>query len=52
MLVVLVGPMMDGLDTFTQQTYHKEFLKYYSQVFDFVEIDSSFYNAHNLFMTK
>jgi uncharacterized protein YecE (DUF72 family) len=30
----------------------KEFLKYYSQVFDFVEIDSSFYNVPNLFMTK
>jgi uncharacterized protein YecE (DUF72 family) len=30
----------------------KEFLKYYSQVFDFVEIDSSFYRAPNLFMTK
>jgi uncharacterized protein YecE (DUF72 family) len=31
---------------------HREFLKYYSQVFDFVEIDSSFYNAPNLFMIK
>jgi len=30
----------------------KDFLKYYSQVFDFVEIDSSFYNAPNIFMTK
>jgi uncharacterized protein YecE (DUF72 family) len=30
----------------------REFLKYYSQVFDFVEIDSSFYNAPNLFMIK
>jgi uncharacterized protein YecE (DUF72 family) len=30
----------------------KEFLKYYSQVFDFVEIDSSFYRAPNLFMTR
>jgi len=30
----------------------KDFLKYYSQVFDFVEIDSSFYNVPNLFMTK
>jgi uncharacterized protein YecE (DUF72 family) len=30
----------------------KEFLKYYSQVFDFVEIDSSFYSPPNLFMTK
>jgi uncharacterized protein YecE (DUF72 family) len=30
----------------------KEFLKYYSQVFDFVEIDSSFYRPPNLFMTK
>jgi uncharacterized protein YecE (DUF72 family) len=30
----------------------KDFLKYYSQVFDFVEIDSSFYNAPNVFMTK
>ncbi len=31
---------------------HKESLKYYSQVFDFVEIDSSFYNTTNLFMIK
>jgi uncharacterized protein YecE (DUF72 family) len=30
----------------------KEFLKYYSHVFDFVEIDSSFYRPPNLFMTK
>ena len=30
----------------------KEFLKYYSHIFDFVEIDSSFYNVPNLFMTK
>ncbi|MDQ3806870.1 MAG: DUF72 domain-containing protein [Thermoproteota archaeon] len=30
----------------------REFLKYYSQVFDFVEIDSSFYNPPNLFMVK
>jgi uncharacterized protein YecE (DUF72 family) len=30
----------------------KEFLKYYSQVFDFVEIDSSFYRPPNLLMTK
>lgn len=30
----------------------KDFLRYYSQVFDFVEIDSSFYNAPNVFMTK
>ncbi|MFL6486830.1 MAG: DUF72 domain-containing protein [Nitrososphaera sp.] len=30
----------------------KEFLNYYSQIFDFVEIDSSFYNAPNVFMTK
>ncbi len=30
----------------------KDYLKYYSQVFDFVEIDSSFYNAPNVFMTK
>ena len=30
----------------------KEFLKYYSQIFDFVEIDSSFYNPPNIFMTK
>jgi uncharacterized protein YecE (DUF72 family) len=30
----------------------KELLKYYSQVFDFVEIDSSFYGPPNLFMTK
>ena len=27
-------------------------MKYYSQVFDFVEIDSSFYRPPNLFMTK
>jgi uncharacterized protein YecE (DUF72 family) len=31
---------------------HRDFLKYYSQVFDFVEIDSSFYRTPNLFMTK
>jgi uncharacterized protein YecE (DUF72 family) len=31
---------------------HSDFLKYYSQVFDFVEIDSSFYRPPNLFMTK
>jgi uncharacterized protein YecE (DUF72 family) len=30
----------------------REFLKYYSQVFDFVELDSSFYRVPNLFMTK
>jgi uncharacterized protein YecE (DUF72 family) len=30
----------------------KEFLHYYSQVFDFVEIDSSFYRPPSLFMTK
>ena len=30
----------------------KEFLKYYSQVFSFVEIDASFYSPPNLFMTK
>jgi uncharacterized protein YecE (DUF72 family) len=30
----------------------KDFLKYYSQVFDFVEIDSSFYHSPNIFMTK
>jgi uncharacterized protein YecE (DUF72 family) len=30
----------------------KEFLKYYSQVFDFVEIDFSFYGPPSLFMTK
>src|SRR5919198_1271774 len=30
----------------------REFLRYYSQVFDFVEIDSSFYRPPNLFMTK
>src|SRR5919197_5887127 len=30
----------------------QEFLQYYSQVFDFVEIDSSFYRPPNLFMTK
>jgi uncharacterized protein YecE (DUF72 family) len=30
----------------------KEFLKYYSQIFDFVEIDSSFYRPPSLFMTK
>jgi uncharacterized protein YecE (DUF72 family) len=31
---------------------HREFLKYYSRVFNFVEIDSSFYRVPNLFMTK
>jgi uncharacterized protein YecE (DUF72 family) len=31
---------------------HRDFLKYYSHVFDFVEIDSSFYRPPNLFMTK
>jgi uncharacterized protein YecE (DUF72 family) len=30
----------------------KEFLQYYSQVFEFVEIDSSFYRPPGLFMTK
>lgn len=30
----------------------KDFLKYYSHVFDFVEIDSSFYRPPNLFLTK
>jgi uncharacterized protein YecE (DUF72 family) len=30
----------------------REFLKYYGAVFDFVEIDSSFYRPPNLFMTK
>src|SRR5919197_4571769 len=30
----------------------KGFLQYYSHVFDFVEIDSSFYRTPNLFMTK
>jgi uncharacterized protein YecE (DUF72 family) len=30
----------------------KDFLQYYSHVFDFVEIDSSFYRPPNLFMTK
>jgi uncharacterized protein YecE (DUF72 family) len=30
----------------------KDFLKYYSQVFDYFEIDSSFYSAPNVFMTK
>ena len=30
----------------------KNFLKYYSQVFDFVEIDSSFYHPPSLFITK
>jgi uncharacterized protein YecE (DUF72 family) len=30
----------------------KEFLQYYSKVFDFVEIDSSFYRPPSLFMTK
>jgi uncharacterized protein YecE (DUF72 family) len=30
----------------------KDFLKYYSQIFDFVEIDSSFYRPPNVFMTK
>jgi uncharacterized protein YecE (DUF72 family) len=32
--------------------HRKEFLKYYSHVFDFVEIDSSFYRPPSLFMTK
>jgi uncharacterized protein YecE (DUF72 family) len=31
---------------------HREFLKYYSHVFNFVEIDSSFYRVPNLFVTK
>jgi uncharacterized protein YecE (DUF72 family) len=31
---------------------HRDFLRYYSQIFDFVEIDSSFYRPPNLFMTK
>ena len=31
---------------------HREFLKYYSRVFNFVEIDSSFYRPPNLFVTK
>jgi uncharacterized protein YecE (DUF72 family) len=31
---------------------HRDFLKYYSHVFDFAEIDSSFYRPPNLFMTK
>jgi uncharacterized protein YecE (DUF72 family) len=31
---------------------HRDFLKYYSHVFDFVEVDSSFYRIPNLFMTK
>ena len=30
----------------------KEFLRYYSHVFDCVEIDSSFFRAPNLFMTR
>jgi uncharacterized protein YecE (DUF72 family) len=30
----------------------KEFLQYYSHIFDFVEIDSSFYRAPSFFMTK
>ncbi|MFL6482871.1 MAG: DUF72 domain-containing protein [Nitrososphaera sp.] len=30
----------------------RDFLKYYSQIFDFVEIDSSFYRPPNVFMTK
>jgi uncharacterized protein YecE (DUF72 family) len=30
----------------------KEFLQYYTQVFDFVEIDSSFYRPPSLFMAK
>jgi len=33
-------------------TEHRNFLKYYSHVFNFVEIDSSFYRPPNLFMTK
>jgi hypothetical protein len=35
-----------------EQIDRKEFLRYYSQVFDFVVIDSSFYRPPNLFMTK
>ena len=31
---------------------HREFLKYYSRVFNFVEIDSSFYRPPNLFMAR
>jgi uncharacterized protein YecE (DUF72 family) len=31
---------------------HRDFLKYYSHVFDFVEIDSSFYRPPNLFVSK
>ncbi|HYZ59469.1 MAG TPA: DUF72 domain-containing protein [Nitrososphaeraceae archaeon] len=31
---------------------HRDFLRYYSRVFNFVEIDSSFYQIPNLFMTK
>jgi uncharacterized protein YecE (DUF72 family) len=34
------------------KTVPKDFLKYYSRVFNFVEIDSSFYRIPNLFMTK
>ncbi|HZA48718.1 MAG TPA: DUF72 domain-containing protein [Nitrososphaera sp.] len=30
----------------------RDLLKYYSRVFDFVEVDSSFYRIPNLFMTK
>ena len=33
-------------------TDHRNFLKYYSHVFNFVEVDSSFYRPPNLFMTK
>ncbi|HEY6756573.1 MAG TPA: DUF72 domain-containing protein [Nitrososphaera sp.] len=38
--------------TYPANLERKEFLKYYSQVFGFVEIDSSFYSPPNLFMTK
>jgi uncharacterized protein YecE (DUF72 family) len=46
-----------GLDTSIQQAWRvgnssSIIVKYFSQVFDFVEIDSSFYRIPNLFMTR
>ena len=54
MQTALAGHTTHGLDIFLYPANleRKEFLKYYSQVFDFVEIDSSFYSPPNLFMTK
>jgi uncharacterized protein YecE (DUF72 family) len=52
MLGALDGLMTLGLVTYPANSDHTDFLKYYSQVFDYVEIDSSFYRTPNLFMTK